>query len=130
MFNKQEEKITNVKEAETIIGKSVKVKGNFHGDGNIIIEGEVDGSVKTNNYLLVGPGASIKASIKAKDAKIAGKIIGDINIQGYLELESTAKIKGNIFTGQLSIERGAVLNGNVNMGGADSEEIKTDKNKE
>ncbi len=101
--------------AETIIGPSIKVKGNFHGEGNITIEGIVEGSVKTNNFLLVSSKAKITADIKAKNAKIGGEIHGNIIIEGYLEILSTAKILGNIETTQISIEKGAVVNGQCQM---------------
>jgi cytoskeletal protein CcmA (bactofilin family) len=114
MFDKKEIE-TGLKEAETIIGQSVRVKGNFHGQGNVIIEGLVEGNVKTNSFLLVGEKAKITADIQAKEAKIGGKITGNIKIQGYLEIKSTARIKGNIEANQLSIEKGAHLNGHCLM---------------
>lgn len=101
--------------AETIIGPSIKVKGNFHGDGNIIIEGMVEGSVKTNSFLLVSSKAKILADIKAKDAKIGGEINGNIRVEGYLEILSTAKIFGDVEAALISIEKGAILNGKCLM---------------
>jgi len=115
MFNKEHDE-TGIKEAETIIGQTVKVKGNFHGQANIIIGGLVEGSVKTNSFLLVGEKAKITASVEAKEAKIAGEINGNIYIAGYLEIKSTAKINGDITTAHLSIEKGAIFNGNCSMG--------------
>lgn len=112
MFNNKE---ASLKEAETIIGPSIKVKGNFHGEGNIIIEGIVEGSVKTNQALLVGNKAKITANIKAKSATIGGEVTGDIHITGYLEILSSAKIIGNIIANQLSVEKGAILNGRCEM---------------
>ena len=114
MFEKKDSE-TNIKEAETIIGQSVKVKGNFHGQGNIIIEGQVEGNVKTDNYLLIGEKAKIIADIKAKDAKIAGEVQGNIKISGYLEVKPTAKINGDIEANHISIEKGALLNGHCLM---------------
>ena len=84
MFNNQKED-TNISNAETIIGPSIKVNGNFFGEGNIIIEGIVDGSVKTNQYLLVGNKSKISANIQAKDAKIGGEIL---NNSLFLDLEN------------------------------------------
>ena len=110
MFNKDNKEIS-VKEAETIIGPTIKVKGNFHGEGSIIIEGAVEGSIKTNNFLLVGNKAKISATINAKGAKIGGKVIGDIKVSGYLEITSSANITGNIEAAELSIERGAIISG-------------------
>ncbi|MEA3398792.1 MAG: polymer-forming cytoskeletal protein [Patescibacteria group bacterium] len=115
MFNKDAEEI-NIKSAETIIGPSIKVKGNFHGQGNIIIEGEVAGSIKTDNNLLIGNKAIIAANIESKEAKIGGKITGNIKVKGYLEITSSAKIYGDIEAATLSIEKGATLNGKCIMG--------------
>lgn len=114
MFKKDNENITK-EEAETIIGPSVKVTGNFHGEGNIIIAGIVEGSVKTNNFLLVRDKAKITASVEALDAKIGGEITGDIKIKGYLEITKTAKIFGNIEASQISIEKNAIFNGKCTM---------------
>lgn len=118
MFNKENHDF-KVKEAETIIGPSIKVKGNFHGQGNIIIEGIVDGSVKTSSYLLIGEKAKITASVEANEAKIGGEVNGNVKTKGYLEITSTAKIFGDIEASELSIERGAVLNGKCAMPGHD-----------
>ena len=122
---KDQKKDTDVKQAETIIGASVRVKGNFHGDGNIIIEGEVEGSVKTKSFLLVGKTAKISADITAKDARVGGKVSGNIKVQGYLEIESSARINGDVNAKELSIAKGAVLNGHCNMG----DNLKSDENK-
>lgn len=114
MFNKESGQI-NIKEAETIIGPTIKVKGNFHGQGNIIIEGFVEGSIKTDKFLLIGDKAKINADIEAKDAKIGGEVKGNINISGYLEISASAKISGEIKASQISVSRGADLNGQLIM---------------
>ena len=116
MFKQNEDTQSAIKSAETIIGESIKVKGNFHGEGNIIIEGVVDGSVKTNNFLLIGTKAKIAASVEAKDAKVAGVVSGNVKVSGYLEIKASAKITGDVSADQLSIEKGAIINGNIVMG--------------
>lgn len=114
MFNKQnQEEVAN--EFETIIGPSVKVKGDFNGQGNIIVEGVVEGNLKTNGNLEVGKTAKITANVEAKEAKIGGQISGNVKIKGFLEITATARIFGDIETSSLSIERGAILNGKCVM---------------
>lgn len=115
MFNSKEEVNVNVKDAETIIGPSIKIKGNFHGQGNMIIEGIVEGSVKTINRLLIRSKAKITASIEAKEVRVGGEVRGNIKVNGYLEITSTAKIFGDIETAEISIEKGAIINGKINM---------------
>jgi len=124
MFNKDNNEMS-YKEAETIIGPSIKVKGNFHGQGNIIIEGVVEGSIKTSNFLLIGNKAKVTANVEAKEAKIGGEIHGNIKVDGYLEVAATAKIFGDIEANKLSIEKNAILNGNCRM--SKGGEITTEK---
>lgn len=124
MFNKQEQ-AENLNEFETIIGPSVKVKGDFNCQGNIIVDGIVEGGIKTNGNLEIGKTAKITANVEAKEAKIGGQVIGNAKIKGFLEITATAKIFGDIETSGLSIERGAVFNGKCAM----SAEAETSKNK-
>ena len=124
MFANNQDK-GGIKEAETIIGPSVKIKGDFNCHGNMIIEGEVEGNVNTEGDLYVGEKAKIKADVKAKNAKISGIIEGNININGYLDISHSAKITGNISMQNLSIAKGALVNGNCSM--SQSTEKKAEK---
>jgi cytoskeletal protein CcmA (bactofilin family) len=112
MFNK-DNKPEKFKDAETIIGASIKVKGNFHGEGNIVVEGQLEGNLKTEANLFVGDRAKVVANIEATDAIINGEIKGSLVIHQYLALGPTAKIIGDISYGEISIERGAVINGQI-----------------
>lgn len=112
MFNK-ETRLEKFKDAETVIGASIKVKGNFQGQGNIIIEGVLEGSLKTNANLFIGEKAKVVANVEAKDAIINGELRGNIRAKGYLALGGSAKIFGDIQYGELSIEKGALVNGQL-----------------
>lgn len=112
MFNK-ETKLEKFKDAETIIGSSIKVKGNFHGQGNIIIEGSIEGSLKTDASIFIGEKAKVIANIEAKDLIVHGDIRGNLKVKNYLSLGSTAKIIGDVQYGDLSIEKGASINGQL-----------------
>jgi len=115
------------KDAETIIGSSVKVEGNFICEGNMIIDGEVKGTVQTNGFLQVGDRAVINADIKAANSKIGGQVKGSVKIDGDLELTETAKIFGDVEASSLSVARGALLNGKCSMA---KENSKNKKDKE
>ncbi len=103
-------------EIETIIGPSVNVEGNFVANGDIVIEGTVSGSIKTEKNLRIGTGAKIFASVAAANAVIAGEVQGDITIKENLELASTARVFGEIKTLILSVGAGAVISGRCQAG--------------
>lgn len=101
---------------ETIISASVKVEGDFVSKGNVLIEGEVEGSLTTEQDLRVGEHALIAADVKAVSATIAGEVRGNIDVSDRLQLEPTAKIFGDIKTSDLTVASGAVISGKIVMG--------------
>ncbi len=111
-------------ESQTIIGPSVSVEGNFTGDGDVIVEGKLKGSINTSHDLTIGKNAIIEANISAENAIIYGQITGDLEIKGNLELAKNAKINGNISCKSLNVEAGSIFNGQCVMKQYDTEEIK------
>ncbi|MEK9129784.1 MAG: polymer-forming cytoskeletal protein [Patescibacteria group bacterium] len=105
MFQK---KIQNT--IDTIIGPSVKLEGDFNGDGNIIIAGTISGNLKTSGDLKILKTAKINANINANNILISGKIKGNIKALGKIELTSTALVFGDIEAKIISISGGAILN--------------------
>ena len=102
-------------EFETIIGPSVKVEGDFVGEGNVIVEGLVNGSLKTSKSVVVSENAKITANIMAGSAKVAGEVNGNIKVQDRLDLAATAKVLGDIEANIITIEAGAKFNGKCSM---------------
>lgn len=121
MFNKEEK--NEMKEVETVIGPSVKVRGEFNGNGNIIVEGDFEGTLKTTNGLFVRDRAKVTANIDAKEAVIGGEVNGNIKVQGYIEITSTAKVTGDIECSSIAIAKGAILNGKCTMTNKSSEKV-------
>lgn len=122
MFNR-ETKSEKFKNAETIIGASIKVKGNFHGQGNILIEGNLEGSLKTNANIFIGEKARVVASVEAKDLVVNGEIKGNVVAKNFLSLGSTAKIHGDILYKEISMEKGAIINGQLLVNTEDEKSV-------
>ena len=114
MFKKDID-VNNLNNAETVIGESVQVKGNFESNGNIIINGLLEGEIKTKGVILVGEKAKITANVEAEEIAVKGEIIGNLKVSGYLSIKSSAKIFGDIKCLQISIEKGAEINGKVTI---------------
>jgi cytoskeletal protein CcmA (bactofilin family) len=103
--------------AETVVGPSVKIQGDLNSEGNIKIEGQVSGKVKTSQSVFVIAGAKIAADVLAGNAVIGGEIMGNIKVSGHLILQSTAKIAGDISCQILRVEDGAIFSGKCTMNG-------------
>ncbi|MBI3115511.1 MAG: polymer-forming cytoskeletal protein [Candidatus Kerfeldbacteria bacterium] len=107
-------------ETETIIGPTVQVEGNFQGAGDVVVEGQLSGTLKTQKSLRVGEQARVKADVEASDVFVSGEIRGNVKARGRLELTATGKVLGNIETATLVVAEGAVLHGKVTMAGKDA----------
>ncbi|PIS04835.1 MAG: hypothetical protein COT81_04225 [Candidatus Buchananbacteria bacterium CG10_big_fil_rev_8_21_14_0_10_42_9] len=104
------------REVDTVIGPSVKVEGDFEAAGNVVVEGQVTGNLKTDRNLQVGSNAKIFANVSAGSANIAGEIQGNVKIQDSLDLSNSARVFGDIKCKTASIASGAVVNGKVQIG--------------
>jgi cytoskeletal protein CcmA (bactofilin family) len=120
---------------DTIVGPSVKIQGDLNSEGNIQIEGQVSGKVKTTQSVQIGSGAQITAEVTAGNAVIAGEVQGNLKISGNLILQSTARVTGDISCSVLRVEDGAQFSGKCSMNssngkarqGIETEEDETDK---
>jgi cytoskeletal protein CcmA (bactofilin family) len=101
---------------ETIIARGVRIEGDFFAEGDIVIEGEVRGTISTTGDLRVGTEAKIEANIKAQNAIIAGNVEGNMKIESKLDLLSSSHIAGDVSVQTLAVEAGAQVNGMIHMG--------------
>jgi cytoskeletal protein CcmA (bactofilin family) len=101
--------------AETIVGTSVKLKGNLNATGDIIVDGSVSGELKTKGSVVVGPNANILANIKAQNVQVSGMVQGNIDASDKIQITETGRVMGDISASVLSIAPGAVFSGNSKM---------------
>jgi len=100
----------------TIISKGVKIDGKLSCNGNIRIEGEIQGDISSQKNVVVGERGNVNGQIKADSITIGGKVSGTVNANNKLQLDPTGNLKGDIFTKILVIEAGARFEGNSKMG--------------
>lgn len=102
-------------ELSTILGKGCKVVGKFVLHGGVRIDGDIEGHLDTDGFLLIGKTGTAIANLKAREALISGSVTGDIFVRETLELDKTAIVKGNVVAKTLRIVDGAMLNGFCTM---------------
>lgn len=129
MFTTKEEKkaadeITN---SSNVIGKGTVLEGNIETAGNIRIEGRIIGNIKSKSKIALGNSCHVDGNISAQNADIEGTVKGKVEISDLLVLKATAAVHGDISTGKLVVEPGAVFNGSCKMG-ATVKDIKSAEN--
>lgn len=116
IFSKEDESV-DFKNVETVIGPSVKVEGNLVCAGDVVVEGEVVGTLRTTKNLRIGDQAKVRADIEADNIIVAGEIRGNVKTGSKLELLATGKIFGNVSANLIAVETGAILHGKCQMAG-------------
>ncbi len=120
MFTSKEEKrvAEEISNSSNTIGKGTFLEGNVETYGNIRIEGKVTGNIKSKSKVALGPSSQVAGNITSQNADIEGEVKGRIEVADLLVLKATAVVNGDIFTGKLVVEPGAVFNGSCKMGAA------------
>ena len=96
------------------VGKSVKFQGTLTSSEDMTIDGQVEGTIDIqDNALTIGPDADIKADIVASMVTIHGTVTGNVRAKGKVDIKSTGRVEGNLFTPRLVMADGAVVRGRV-----------------
>lgn len=95
----------------SFIAPEAVVSGDFATDGQIHVDGRVDGDVKCAQ-LIQGRGGVIAGSIHAEDARLAGTVEGTVSARTLI-VEASAKILGDVAYETISIEAGAEIEGRL-----------------
>lgn len=93
----------------TIIGADFRVKGDISCEGDIQLEGTVDGNVKSLR-LTVGESGAVHGDVNAESVRVQGKIVGTIRAKS-VELAGSGHVTGDILHETLTVDNGAFLNG-------------------
>ena len=105
-----------ISNSSNVIGKGTVLEGNIETYGNIRIEGRINGNIKSKSKIALGNGSHVEGNISAQNADIEGEVKGKVDIGELLVLKATAVVHGDIITGKLVVEPGAIFNGTCKMG--------------
>ena len=112
--------IINEVKALNTFAQDTKIIGNIESDGDIRMDGAMEGKLNCKGRVVIGPEARIRGTIFARNAEILGNVEGEITVIDLLTLKSTAVITGDLIMGKFSVEPGASFTGNCKMNGSES----------
>ena len=98
------------------VGSGTVLTGETKFQSMLRVDGHLTGSVASDDgTLIVGSTGTVDADINVAVAIVNGIVNGDIVASEKLELGRTAKVAGNVQAPRLTIEDGAVFEGNCSM---------------
>jgi cytoskeletal protein CcmA (bactofilin family) len=99
-----------------VIGPSIHIDGDVRGEEDLLIEGEVSGTVQLkNNSLTIGPNGKVHADVYAHSIYVDGHLEGDCYGSERVNIRKSATVRGNITSPRVSLEDGAKFKGAIEM---------------
>jgi len=117
----------NESPARNIIGNGTIIKGEIESNGDIRIDGRVEGTLKSNGKIVLGQNGSIEGDIFCKQADLSGKVHGKLFVEELTSMKSTSRVEGELNTKQLYIEIGAIFTGKCEMGKTETPKVEAKK---
>ncbi len=102
---------------ETLIGADTRIEGNVYFSGGLRVDGTVLGAVTEPNdkpgTLILSEQGKIEGAVTASKAVINGSVTGPVRASQFIELQTKARIIGDVYYNSLEIHTGAVVEGKL-----------------
>jgi cytoskeletal protein CcmA (bactofilin family) len=105
--------------SDLLLGAGAEFEGKLTFKGTVRIDAKFSGSIVTNDVLVVGEHARIDAEITCGTVVVHGEVNGNIKAKNAVEVHRSAKVRGNVETPSLMVEKGSFLQGDVRMATAE-----------
>lgn len=128
MFGKKDESKPKGR-IDSLIGTGTVIEGNIRFTGGLRIDGEVRGNVEaaegaSSSMLALSEQARIEGAVSLAHLVTNGTIVGQVTISESLEMQSRAKIVGDVDYALIEMHQGAVIEGRLVHRGGKSVELK------
>lgn len=116
LFKREEDFVsTRPGDIHTLLGKGSEFSGKLTFEGQVRIDGKFNGEIATKDTIVIGDGARVEATINAGTVIIHGTVVGNVTAAQIIELKQPGRVKGDLTTPALTIERGAAYDGTCKM---------------
>lgn len=125
MFFKKSNRVQNT--IDTLIGVDTRIEGNIHYSGGLRIDGTVLGAITEPNdnpsTLILSEHGRVEGAVTASKVVINGTVIGPVKANQFIELQTKARITGDVYYNSLEMHTGAVIEGKLVYLGEQAEKI-------
>jgi cytoskeletal protein CcmA (bactofilin family) len=110
----------NASDSASILGPTLRFKGELSAREDLVIHGQVEGTIGPAPKVTIGPEAHVKAAVTADVIVIEGEVDGDMKALVSITLvsitvRSKANVRGNLEAPTVNIAEGATFNGGIKM---------------
>jgi cytoskeletal protein CcmA (bactofilin family) len=115
MLKRDDVQTPSSSDLNALLGRGSEFDGKLTFEGTVRIDGKFTGQIHSGDVLVVGEGAKISAEISCGTIIVHGEVNGNIRAKNSVELHHPARVRGNIETPSLMIEKGVLFEGQAKM---------------
>ena len=93
----------------------MRIKGEIRSDEELVVDGEIEGTVESASVVTIGRNGKVRANIKAREVAIYGSVKGNIEALEKLAIRDHGSLVGDIKTAGISIDDGAYFKGSIDI---------------
>jgi cytoskeletal protein CcmA (bactofilin family) len=105
-------------EITTLLGRGATFDGKLTFEGTVRIDGKFKGEVFSDDTLVIGEGAHVEAEIDIGEVIIQGTVVGNIKAKRVIEIHAPGRVKGDLHSPSLQIDKGVIFEGRSFMDAA------------
>jgi len=106
---------TTLKKTAAAIGASMTIKGEIRAREELLVDGEVEGSLESQSLITVGPNGKVRAHIKAREVVVFGSVRGNVEVAEKIAIRDQGSLVGDIKAAGISIDDGAYFKGSIDI---------------
>ncbi len=103
------------RELNGFLDKGTFFKGEITFKNLLRVDGKLNGTIKSNETLIIGEDADVEGDVFVGTCIINGRFRGKIEAKQKIEIHSKARVEGEIKTPVLEVKEGGIFNGNCVM---------------
>jgi len=92
-----------------------EIEGNYTCSGTVMLDATIRGEVTAKDTLIVGDRGAVEGSIRAGTLVVHGRVAGNVTATERVELKGSARVTGDVEAPVVTMEPGAVLDGQCRM---------------
>jgi len=100
------------------LGSTLRFKGDLVADEDLVIQGQVEGSILHTRSVTIGAQGRVQGNTRARRIVVEGTIDGNLYALESVTVRSGAVVRGDVFSPRVSVDEGARLSGRIDMDNA------------
>jgi cytoskeletal protein CcmA (bactofilin family) len=97
----------------SVVDEQMVIRGEISTQGTIRIDGRLEGRTHRAGTMIIGSKGVVVGDLEAREVIIGGILEGNVTVDGRIEIQSSASVRGDITASAMLFHEGATVHGHI-----------------